>query len=301
MDWRLVEVNSQLISISLKFSNAIPPSVFSRFNRLRKNLLKSSLNIDFKVYTGLTLLTSSISFTAAFVFSLLLLPKLLLLSTFMMFVLSAVIAILAAITSAGFCYSYPLMIKSSRSKNIDVNLSLMANFMSVLASAGMPPESIFMILLLVGKDFNVDKEVGRIIRDIKIMGLDLHEALKNASESSPSSRLAIMLDGIITTIRVGGDLSGYLHDQAEKFKRERMQNLRRFVDNLSVVAEAYVAFLVAAPLMLIVMLSIMSFLGGTISIGALDPLTILNILTFVIMPMGMALMILAVDTLSPKR
>jgi archaellum biogenesis protein FlaJ (TadC family) len=100
---------------------------------------------------------------------------------------------------------------------------------------------------------------------------------------------------------MGGNLSGYLREQADKLKRERMQNLRRFVDNLSVVAEAYVTFLVALPLMLIVMLSILSFIGGEISVLSLNPMTVLNILSIVLLPTGISMMILAIDYLSPKR
>ena len=100
---------------------------------------------------------------------------------------------------------------------------------------------------------------------------------------------------------MGGDLAGYLRDQADKFKRERMMNLRQFLDNLSVIAEAYVTFMVAAPLMLIVMLSVLSFLQGEVTIINLDPKIILNVLAFIIIPTGVTLMILAVDYVNPKR
>jgi hypothetical protein len=73
------------------------------------------------------------------------------------------------------------------------------------------------------------------------------------------------------------------------------------LDNLAVIAETYVTFMVAAPLALIVMLSVMAFMGGGAMIGNLDPGLILNLLTFVIMPSGVAILILAVDNMSPQR
>lgn len=293
-------MNNQLIRISLKLSDIIPPGLLSKLSPLRKNLAKSSMRIDFRVYTGLICFVTLITFGAAFGTFLLLLPRFHV-SIPLTITFSLLIGILSGAFAASICYSYPTLVASSRRKNIDVSLSLTANYMAVLASAGMSPENIVTALAPVGEDLSISKEAGGIIRDIKIMGIDLYEALKHASESSPSPKFGTMLDGIITTSKMGGDLSGYLRDQADKFKRERMQNLRRFIDNLSVVAEAYVTFLVAAPLMLIVMLSVMSFMGGAVSFGNLDPMALLNILSLIVLPLGIAMMILAVDYLNPKR
>ena len=68
--------------------------------------------------------------------------------------------------------------------------------MAVLASAGMPPESIFNSLAKVSDEFTVEKEIANVIRDIKLMGVDLPTALKNASEYAPSTKLGAMLDGM---------------------------------------------------------------------------------------------------------
>jgi flagellar protein FlaJ len=293
-------VNSNLIHFFLRISGRVPARIISKFNRLRKNLAKASIRIEFNVYFGLMVFTALVSLAAAFATSLsfLLFFKY---SALFAIVIAASIGLLAGAAAMGICYSYPLLEISSRKKNIDVNLSLTANYMAVLASSGMPPESIFESLDAVGENLSVDREVGGIMRDLKLMGFDLHTALGNASESSPSSKFSTILDGVITTSQMGGNLSGYLREQADKLKRERMQNLRRFVDNLSVVAEAYVTFLVALPLMLIVMLSILSFIGGEISVLSLNPMTVLNILSIVLLPTGISMMILAIDYLSPKR
>jgi flagellar protein FlaJ len=293
-------VKSSLIHLFLRISSAVPVGIISRFSRLRKNLAKAGIRIEFNVYFGLMIFTALVSLAATFAASL---PFLLFFKFSALFAVAtaASISLLAGAVAIGICYSYPMLEISSRKKNIDVNLSLTANYMAVLASSGMPPESIFESLDAVGNDLNVNKEVGGIMRDIKLMGLDLHTALGNASESSPSPKFSTILDGVITTSQMGGNLSGYLREQADKLKRERMQNLRRFVDNLSVVAEAYVTFLVALPLMLIVMLSILSFIGGEISVLSLNPMMVLNILSAVIIPTGISMMILAIDYLSPKR
>jgi flagellar protein FlaJ len=216
-------------------------------------------------------------------------------------VVSAFIGVLAGILSMTICYIYPGFVAYTRANKIEANLPGIANFMAVLAGSGMPAESVFRSLGRVGEEFGVDKEVEGIIRDIQLMGLDLHVALKKAAENSPSRGFAALLDGMLTTSHMGGDLALYLREQSDKYRRERMLNVKTFIDNLSLVAETYITFMVAAPLMLIIMLSVMSFIGGGITIANLDPTVLLNLLTFLFLPAGVAVMILMVDSMNPQK
>jgi flagellar protein FlaJ len=293
-------MDSRLVTFLWKFSKTVHPRIFSKFENLDRNLGKASMRTAFRVYVGLMMFTSLVAGVASFaVFY----------SLFMYFdfqvlhpiVLPALIGILVGVVSMGIYYSYPSFVVYSRGNKIDANLPTIANFMSVLASSGMPAESIFRSLGSVGEEFGVSKEVGGIIRDIELMGLDLHSAVKRAAERSPSRGLATMLDGVVTTSHMGGDLALYLRDESDKYKRGRMLNMKHFIDNLGIVAETYITFMVAAPLMLIVMLSVMSFIGGGITIANLDTEVLLNLLTFVFLPAGVGIMMLIVDSMSPQR
>jgi flagellar protein FlaJ len=216
-------------------------------------------------------------------------------------VFSILIGILTGSVSAATCYAYPLLGISSKGRKIDANLPLIANFMSVLASAGMPPERIVRSLANVGDEFHVGEEARRIIADIELMGLDLKAALKNASARASSKKFASMLDGVVTTSHMGGDLASYLRDEANKYKKARLQTMKGFLENLGTIAEAYISFMIALPLALIVMLSVMSFVGGGALIGSLDPQVLLTILTFVITPAGVGIILLMVDSITPPR
>ena len=175
--------------------------------------------------------------------------------------------LIAGIVAFGTCYSYPLLIVSSKVRKIEANLPLTANFMAVLASSGMPPERIFRSLANVGDEFGVGEEIRRAIGDIELMGLDLNDALRKASQRSASRKFGALLDGIVTTSHMGGDLSSYLRDESEKFKKVRVTSMKSFLDSLAGMAEVYVSFMIALPLVLVVMLSVMSFLGGGIDAG----------------------------------
>ena len=103
-------------------------------------------------------------------------------------------------------------------------------------------------------------------------------------------------------MHVGGDLSAYLREEAEKYKKARVSALKGYLESLAGMAEVYVSFMIVLPLALVVMLTIMSFLGGGASmLGGLDPNMLLTLLTFVITPAGVAILILIVDSMTPPR
>jgi flagellar protein FlaJ len=191
---------------------------------------------------------------------------------------------------------------SSKARKIDANLPLTANFMAVLASAGMPPERIFRSLGNVGDEFGLGEEIRRIIGDIELLGLDLNEALKKGSLRSASQKFGAMLDGIVTTTHVGGDLAAYLREAADKYKKVRVSAMKSYLEGLAGMAEVYVSFMIALPLALVVMLSIMSFLGGGASmLGNINPQVLLTLLVFVITPAGCAVLLLIIDSMTPPR
>ena len=293
-------MNSRFLTFCLRFSRIIHPSVMSRFGRLKKNLARASIKIGVQPYVGLMVFTALITSAAAFVVSLPILSFVKVQSS-LIFPFAGLIAVLSFFSSFGICFIYPNYVAFSRGNNIDSNLPIIANFMSVLASAGMPPEAIVRSLARVGKEFRIEKEASAIIGDIELLGMDLTSALKRASEKAPSKQFGRMLDGVVTTSHLGGDLAGFLREEAEKFRREKMIMMRHFVDNLGIIAETYITFMVAAPLMLIVMLSVMAFIGGGITIGNLGVDALLNILTFLLLPAGVIIMILAIDAMSPQR
>lgn len=187
-------MNKTFLSMCQRLSHSYPKRMVSRLGALESNLAKASLRIPFQAYLGLMLFASVVSGIAAFSVALLLSSAPL---------LSVPIGLLIGLAAFGVCYAYPMLGISSKARKIEANLPLTANFMAVLASAGMPPERIFRSLANVGDEFGVGIEVRRIIGDIEVLGLDLNVALKNGSARSASKKFASMLDGVVTTVHVG--------------------------------------------------------------------------------------------------
>ena len=250
---------------------------------------------------GLMVFASVVSGAVALLFSAIL-TSLLSMPFSSIILLSFLVGFLAFFSSVGMCYVYPLFDISSKARKIDANLPLTANFMAVLASAGMPPERIFRSLANVGDEFSVGDEVRRIIADIEILGLDLNTALKSGALRSNSKKFGKLLDGIVATSHTGGDLTAYLREQSEAFKKLRIASMKSYLESLGGMAEIYVSFMIALPLALVVMLSIMSFLGGGASLlGNIDPQVILLLLAYVITPVGCVVLLLMIDSMTPPR
>jgi len=295
-----LNTNNGVLQLLLKLGNIVPATIVTQLKPLQKSLAKASVLMTFQTYIGLMTLASIASAVSVFSVGVVILYV----ASFpliQVIVISVLAGFLSLLMSAGTCYIYPAFIASSKARKIDANLPLIANFMSVLASAGMPPERIVRSLANVGDEFSIGQEARRIIADIELMGYDLKEALKNASLRSPSKRFASLLDGLVTTTHMGGDLGSYLRNEADKFKKARLQSMRGFLGNLATLAEAYISFMIALPLALIVMLSVMSFIGGGAMMGGLDPATLLSLVTFVITPAGVGILLLMVDSVTPPR
>jgi len=288
-----------MLSMLLKLSDKVPQRVVSRFGKLKTDLAKVG-RISFEVYLGLLVFTLAIAGIVTFVVSCVVLSFFLPLVQVVAY--AFLLTVFAGFVSVAAFYLFAMLKISSRARKIDSNLPLIANFMAVLANSGMPPERILRSLGNVGDEFGVGEEIRRTVGDVEVMGMDLNSALRNAAARSSSRKFASMLNGVITTSHMGGDLAAFLREKANIYKKTRRLSMKNFLENLSSVAEVYVSLMIALPLTLVIMLSVASFIGGGASMfGNLDPYVLLMILTFIVTPAGVAILVLIVDSLTPPR
>jgi flagellar protein FlaJ len=76
-------------------------------------------------------------------------------------------------------------------------------------------------------------------------------------------------------------------------------SLKKFADNLAVLSEIYVALLLTGPLILVILVSVMSALGGG-DMGLLNPELLLSLLTYLAIPVLATIFLIILDTVSPK-
>lgn len=150
----------------------------------------------------------------------------------------------------------------SRAKNIDHNLAYASNYMAAMASADVIPAVIFKGLANQDIYGEIKGEAGMIARDLDLFGQDLLKVLERGMDRSPSVKFQDFLQGIITTASSGGSLKAYFMAKAEQYTKENRVEQHSTLETLGVMAESFVTVVVAMPLFLIVMMSVMAMMGG---------------------------------------
>ena len=76
-------------------------------------------------------------------------------------------------------------------------------------------------------------------------------------------------------------------------------SLKKYADSLSVLSEVYVALLLTGPLLLVIMVAVMSVMGGG-GLGMLSPDLLLSLLTYLAIPVCAVIFLIILDSTSPK-
>ncbi|MEA3329726.1 MAG: type II secretion system F family protein [Nanoarchaeota archaeon] len=162
---------------------------------------------------------------------------------------------------------YPSTEASTLAQQIDSELPFATIQMSAIAGADIEPSNIFRILALSKEYKHISLEAKKLMNQINLYGYNLVSALKNTAHSTPSKEWADLLNGISMTIRSGGDLAKFLGKRSEsllfgyKLKREKSTKVAEtFMD-------IYISVVIAAPMMLMLLLVIMSVSNIGISLG----------------------------------
>ncbi|MEM3788474.1 MAG: type II secretion system F family protein [Candidatus Bathyarchaeia archaeon] len=269
------------------------------FGDLSLHLQRAGLKTGFRVYISLTvfstLLIALVTFFAVpcllvFMFNVPIFPA------FLFGLGGSLFAV--AFSILGF-YIYPVYRADKFKRELEDELTFTTGYMSILASAGVPPEKIFHSLSNLPIPLAVSAEAKNIIRDVNLFGLDIISSLEQASKRTPSERFREMVEGFISTIHSGSSLAAYLREKSKQHMKLKRISLRKFSDTLSMLSEFYVAILVTGPLLLIIMLAVMAMMGGG-GLGLLSPDLLLNILTYIGIPMGSIMFLIILDAVSPK-
>lgn len=151
-----------------------------------------------------------------------------------------------------------------------------------MSVAGISPSEIFETLSTVKLYGEVQKEAKKISTEISMMGVDTITAIQHAIQISPSEKFKEFLQGILSVIQSGSELGPYFNRCVERYMETDMVDRKRDLESLAVMAEAFVVTVIAFPLFLVIIISVMGMTSGGISFE------FLFILAFLILPMAYA-------------
>ncbi|KAB1198402.1 MULTISPECIES: type II secretion system F family protein [Haloferax] len=188
-------------------------------------------------------------------------------------------------------YYLPKQRAEMRGRSVDILLPHAIVYMYALSHGGMSFLEVIRSVADAPDYGEVSREFEMIDRDMDLFGNDLFTALRNARNLTPSLNFEQFLDDLLSVLDSGGDVSAFLDRESSTYLEEARDEQEDFIETLSMLSEVFVAAFVAAPLLLIVTLMVISFLGG-------DTIGQLYALNYLIFPLGMLLFLLLIDVLS---
>jgi flagellar protein FlaJ len=268
--------------LSMRIFGGLARESYSGFSSIKVHLIGASINVLLETYVAMVYMTTVLVYAASL--AAILIASRFILFDFMTFLyLTLFIPVMMASMAMVFMYVYPIQ-KSSKIRNsIDSNLPFALAHMSAICSSGIPPE--FMFELLTGfKEYGeISKQSSIIVRNIKTFGMSSVNAIVDVAKRTPSPSFRQILSGIQSTIEKGGNLTEYLEEMSERSLFEYRINRENYLKTLSTYADMYTAVLITAPVMMIIVLGIMSVIGGDImGMAATD---LIFLMTWVIVPL----------------
>ncbi len=187
----------------------------------------------------------------------------------------------------------------SRSSRLMEEIPHFIGYMSTLATSGLSLEEILKAVAKEETNEDIVKDARFITRNIEILGMDLVSAIKDLIERTPNGPYSELLEGAIITSQSGGDLKEYFNATAKVQLEEKKMLLQKTTESLGSIAEIYTILLIVFPLLAVIMLSIMGIMAPTFA--GFDLVTLINLLTFAVIPLCGVLMLVMIDTMVPKR
>jgi flagellar protein FlaJ len=285
-----------LSRLAYKIFGPMLDPIFSNSVSMQKNIRKANFRItvgEYYSYAALiTIIITPFMIIAVSLF-MTLLGKDIILAVIFTFFLTPIFMFI-------FFYIYPSYLAGSRKRSIDTKLPFAVPYMSAMAGAGVPPDAVFDSLARSSLYGEIAEEAKNITRDCKFFGKDIVTVLHDHTQNTPSRRFSELLMGITTTVRSGGDLKTYLHNEAENMMVEYRQMMKDFAENLGLFAESYITIPVFGTIFLVIVMSVMTMMGG----GALGPLQMTDMMILVVyagIPGLSVLFLLLIDSIIPEE
>lgn len=265
-----------------RFCRRLFSETFKKFNisetNKNKMLEKADIAMVYKEYYSMVLMNIILGFIVCFI------------STIILYVIAPnpITAILMLLSSCvvpigigAYYLALPTSKAKSRGKKIDKYIPYATNFINTMSVAGVSPSEIFEALSKVELYGEIQKEAKKITTEINMMGIDTVTALNNAIKISPSEKFKEFIQGILGIIQSGSELGPYFERCVEKYMAKDLIDRKRNLESLAIMAEAFVVTVIAFPLFLVIIISIM----GLTSEGGIS-FPFLWIIAVLILPMA---------------
>ena len=284
---------------SYKLLNDHVKFLHPKLGSLEKSIKQAMMPIPFEVYVSSMVFFSMIAGVCGIIMGLFASQFINIQPASVGFLLPLIMGLMLFGMTFGVLQTIPVFRVKNRASKLNEEIPHFIGYMSTLATSGLSLEGIFKAIAKEETDEDIVKDARFIVRNIDILGMDLITAIKDLIHRTPVGPYSELLDGAIVTVSTGGDLKEYFNATAKVQLEEKKMLLQRTTESLGSVAEIYTILLIVFPLLAVIMLSIMGIMSP--SLGGFDLITLMNILTFGVIPLSGILMLIMMDTMVPKR
>lgn len=245
-----------------------------------KNLLLEQANIimTYDEYLAMTILTTIIIGIVSLIPGIVLF---LFLRSFDTLLLLFALPIVSLILTLMILYYYPKYLVNKRAGSINRFLPYAVNFISTMSETGLSPGQMFHALSETDIYGELKSEAEKVSREINVMGIDSITALQHGVEHAPSTKLKSFLQGMVGTLQAGSNLGNYFDTMVQQYMEDDLLTREKNLDFLALVAELFVMSAIAFPLFLVIIISVMGFVGES-NTSTFD---VLFLLSFLVLPM----------------
>ena len=289
----------QIHVFSYKLLNEHVKFLHPKLGSLEKSIKQAMMPIPFEVYVSSMVFFSMIAGVCGIIMGLVAIQFINIQPASVGFLLPLMTGLMLFGMTFGVLKLIPTIRVKNRTSRLAEEIPHFIGYMSTLATSGLSLEGIFKAIAKEETNEDIVKDSRFITRNINILGMDLITAIKDLIDRTPAGPYSELLDGAIITVSTGGDLKDYFNATAKVQLDEKKMLLQKTTEALGSVAEIYTILLIVFPLLAVIMLSIMGIMSP--SLGGFDLITLMNILTFGVIPLSGVLMLIMMDTMVPKR
>ncbi len=289
----------QIHVFSYKLLNEHVKFMHPKLRSLDKSIKQAMMPIPFEVYVSSMIFFSMIAGVCGIIMGFVATQFINIQPASVGFLLPLITGLMLFGMTFGVLQIIPVFRVKNRAAKLSEEIPHFIGYMSTLATSGLSLEGIFKAIAKEETNEDIVKDARFIVRNIDILGMDLITAIKDLINRTPVGPYSELLDGAIITVSTGGDLKEYFNATAKVQLAEKKMLLQKTTESLGSVAEIYTILLIVFPLLAVIMLSIMGIMSP--SLGGFDLITLMNILTFGVIPLCGILMLIMMDTMVPKR
>ena len=286
-------MSSRIIeSIAYSYIGRLVEPYLAEFEGLKMTLRKAGIDKSIRMYLSVRIFWAIILAVVSLIF---LIAIYIIVPDFSI-ILVIILPILVLTSMFVYSWVYPSYLVGERKRKLEAALPTAASYMTAMASAGVTPDRIFLSLTKEKIGEAIVKDARKISRDIQVFGYDIVLALSQASLRSPSPKYSSFLEGIVGTFTSGGELQRFLEVSTETLMSDKVQSEKNFIETLGIMAELFMVLGVVSPIFFIVILAMMSMLGGESG----NSTVMMAVLVYIIIPVSEMGIIVLIDAQQPE-